>query len=84
VHDIGRAITHKKIIVKHHLEGLLTLDIAKKTSHSEEACERHMKAFNKVRMLHVKKMDVNAIAKTLEMSPFLIKEYLDMQKEEGE
>ncbi len=51
VHDPGRAITHKRIIIRLYLEGYLTPEIAKRTKHSEEACDRYIRAFNKVRML---------------------------------
>ena len=51
VHDLGRAITHKRIIIGLYLEGYLTPEIARRTKHSEEACDRYIRAFNKVRML---------------------------------
>jgi predicted transcriptional regulator len=84
VHDIGRAITHKKVIIRYHLEGYLVPEIAKKTQHSEEACERYIKAFNKVCMLYRRGMDVDSIAKTLEMSPYSVREYLAILKEHEE
>ena len=31
VHDLGRAITHKRIIIRLYLEGYLTPEIAKRT-----------------------------------------------------
>jgi hypothetical protein len=77
VHDIGRAITHKRIIIRDYLRGYLPPEIAKRTDHSEAAVERYIKAFNKVKMLS-KKMDLKNIAKTLEMSEFLVNEYLEL------
>jgi predicted transcriptional regulator len=70
VHDIGRAITHKKVVIKHYLNGLYTPEIAKQVKHSEEACERYIRAFNKIRMLYERGVDLYTIAKTLEMSPY--------------
>jgi len=80
VHDIGRAVTHKRIIVRHYLQGRLVPDIARMTGHSEEAVERYIKAFNKVRMLKGR-LKVKGISRTLEMSEYLVKEYLEILDE---
>ena len=81
VHDLGRAITHKRIIIRLYLEGYLTPEIARRTKHSEEACDRYIRAFNKVRMLADRNMSVEEIARTLEMSSFTVKEYLNIYSE---
>ncbi len=75
VHDIGRAITHKRIIILLYLKGHLTPEISRKTNHSETAVERYIKAFKKVRMLR-DKLDLKNLCSTLEMSEYLAKEYL--------
>jgi DNA-binding CsgD family transcriptional regulator len=80
VHDIGRAITHKRIIIREYLRGYLPPEIASRTSHSEAAVERYIKAFNKVKMLS-KKMDLKHIARTLDMSEYLVNEYLELLEE---
>ena len=80
VHDIGRAVTHEKIIVSLYLQGYLVPDIARKTNHSETAVDRYIKAFNKVRMLK-DRMDLKDVSMTLEMSEYLIKEYLEILNE---
>ena len=41
------------------------------TGHSDEAVDRYIRAFSKVRM-PVGKMDVMGISRTLEMSQFLV------------
>jgi hypothetical protein len=51
VHDIGRAITHKRIIIRLYLQGLLVPEIVRRTDHSEEVMCRYIKAFEKVRMV---------------------------------
>ena len=81
IHDLGRAITHKRIIIRLYLDGYLTPEIARMTKHSEEACDRYIRAFNKVRMLADRKMSAEEIAITLEMSSFLVREYLDIYDE---
>ena len=74
VHDIGRAVTHKRIIVRLYMEGRLVPEIARMTNHSEEAVNRYIKAFNKVRMLK-DRLGIDEIIRTLEMSNYLVKEY---------
>ena len=76
-----RAITHKRIIIRLYLDGYLTPEIARRTKHSEEACDRYIRAFNKVRMLADRNMSVEEIARTLEMSSFTVKEYLNTYSE---
>ncbi len=51
------------------------------TKHSEEACDRYIKAFNKVRMLADRNMNAEEVARTLEMSSFTVKEYLSIYTE---
>ena len=80
VHDIGRAITHKRIIIRLYLQGYLVPEIARKTAHSDTAVERYISAFNKVRMLR-DKLDTRDIARTLEMSQYLVNEYLEILDE---
>ena len=41
IHDLGRAITHKKTIIGHFLKNVPTPDIARITGHTEEACDRN-------------------------------------------
>ena len=83
VHDIGRAITHKRIIIRLHKQGYQTPEIARKTSHSQEACDRYIKTYRKVIKLS-RKMNQEEIAQTLELSAALVKEYLDIEKEGNE
>jgi len=80
IHDLGRTFTHKKIIVSYYLDGMLTPDIARRCDHSEEACDRYIRAFNRVRMLS-DRMSAPEIARILEMSPFLVREYLNILEE---
>lgn len=54
IHDIGPSVTHKKVIIAMYLRNIPTPDIARMTQHTEEACDRYIKAFKKVRRLHGK------------------------------
>lgn len=81
VQDIGRATTHKRIIVKLYIEGYFVPEIARKTGHSEDACDRYIRMFNKVKMLNKKGLNGKEIAQTLSVSKQLVKEYLLLIKE---
>jgi Protein of unknown function (DUF1670). len=80
IHDLGRTFTHKRIIVGYYLEGMLTPEIARRCDHSEIACDRYIHAFNRVKMLS-DRMTALEISRILEMSPSLVKEYLNILKD---
>ena len=75
IHDIGPSLTHKKLIVSLFLQNIPTPDISRKTCHTEEACDRYIKAFKKVRTLHGRMAPLE-ISRTLEMSERLVNEYI--------
>lgn len=75
IHDIGPSLTHKKVIIEKFLQGIPTPDISRMTQHTEEACDRYIKAFKKVRMLH-SKMKPLEIARIIGMSERLVNEYI--------
>jgi predicted transcriptional regulator len=80
IHDLGRAITHKKIIIGHFLKNVPTPDISRITGHTPEACDRYIKAYKKVRTLYGS-MNQNEIARTLDMSESVVKEYIAIYEE---
>jgi DNA-binding XRE family transcriptional regulator len=75
IHDIGPSLTHKKVIIEKFIQGIPTPDISRMTQHTEEACDRYIKAFKKVRMLHGK-MKPLEIARIIGMSERLVNEYI--------
>lgn len=75
IHDIGPSLTHKKVIIEKFLQGIPTPDISRMTHHTEEACDRYIKAFKKVKMLHGK-MKPLEIARIIGMSERLVNEYI--------
>jgi hypothetical protein len=81
IHDIGRAMTHKGIIIRLYKQGYQTPEIARKTNHTEEACDRYIKAYKRVEKL-TEKMEPEEIARTLEMGRSLVTEYMSLIKEE--
>ena len=77
IHDIGPSLTHKKVIIEKFLQGIPTPDISRMTQHTEEACDRYIKAFKKVRMLHGKMKPIE-IARIIGMSERLVNEYVEL------
>ena len=80
IHDIGRGITHKKQIVKYFLQGIQTPDIARKTNHSESACDRYIKGYRRVTRLYQDQKSTEFIAEVLSMSRLLVGEYVDLYR----
>jgi hypothetical protein len=81
IHDMGPTLTHKTVIIKQFLQNVPTPEIARRTSHSEEACDRYIKAFKKVRKLFEDGVPPENIASDLEMSLSLVKEYIAIIEE---
>jgi hypothetical protein len=79
VHDLGMSTTHKRIIIRLYLQGYITSEIARITDHSEEAVDRYIRAFEKVRLLSDKSLDY--IHKATGMSKWLIEAYLEILRE---
>jgi hypothetical protein len=52
IHDIGPTLTHKRITIQQFVRNVPTPEIAQKTSHGEDACDRYIKGFKKVLKLH--------------------------------
>jgi len=80
IHDIGPSLTHKKVIVSLFLQNVATPDIARKTCHTQEACDRYIKAFKRVNMLYGT-MTPREISLTLDMSERLVNEYIALIEE---
>lgn len=81
VHDIGRAVTHKKIIIRYYNQGYQTPEIARKTDHTIEACDRYIKAYRRVKKLS-ENMNPAQISQTLGMGTSLVKEYIALIEHE--
>jgi hypothetical protein len=50
----------------------------RRTSHSEEACDRYIKGFKKVLKLHGDGVPAENIASELEMSKSLVRQYVEI------
>jgi hypothetical protein len=81
IHDIGPTLTHKRIIIQQFVRNIPTPEIARRTCHSEEACDRYIKGFKKVQKLFNDGIPVENIAPELEMSKALVREYVAIVQE---
>jgi hypothetical protein len=81
IHDMGPTLTHKRIIIKQFVQNVPTPEIARRTSHSEEACDRYIKGFKKVQKLHRDGVPTENIASELEMSKSLVRQYVEIVEE---
>jgi biotin operon repressor len=75
IHDIGPSLTHKKVIISLFLKNVPTSGISRKTCHTEEAGDRYIQAFKRVKTLYGR-MSLLEISRTLEMSERLVHEYI--------
>ncbi len=81
IHDLGPTLTHKKIIIRQFVRNVPTPEIARRTSHSEEACDRYIKGFKKVQKLCRDGVPTENIASELEMSKSLVRQYVEIIEE---
>jgi len=82
IHDMGGTITHKKIIINYHLRGYLTSEIAKLTNHRPENVDRYIDDFERVLLCVKDGMEIRRIMFYTGLSEHLIKEYIEIIKEE--
>ena len=83
VHDIGRTLTHKRIICrKAYLEGKTTPAIARETYHSPEAVDRYLLDFARVYFATVQRgMSVADTVFAVQRPRYLVQEYVALIKE---
>lgn len=78
VHDIGPSITHKEIIVAKFLQGKISNKIARETNHSQEATDRYLKDYERIKICLKKEMGDDKIAHATKLSPRLVKAYRNL------
>lgn len=83
IHDMGRTLTHKRIICKKHIfEGKTVEQTARETYHSPQAVVRYTNDFKRVRECLKEGWSVERIAYTTGLSKSLTTEYVEMINEE--
>jgi hypothetical protein len=85
VHDMGRTVTHKRIICrKAYLEGKTTDVIARETSHSPEAVDHYLLDFARVYYaLVLRGMSVEEVTFAIQRPRSLVEEYVKLIVEFG-
>jgi hypothetical protein len=79
VHDMGRSVTHKRIICyKRLVEKKTTSQVALETYHSPEEVEYYVQNLRRVLLCHNSGMTEEDIAAATGRSLFLIREYLNL------
>ncbi len=78
IHDIGPSISHKGIIVGRFLRGELPNNVAKATNHSQQAVDRYIKDYERVKICTKQKMEVAMIKSATGMSKKLINKYQEL------
>lgn len=82
LHDVGSGVTHKRIICrKRHLEGKDPAQVARETRHSQQAVDRYLGQYDRVRHCRQQGMDTLQTAHILGCSPALVGEYLKIDDE---
>ena len=78
--DMGPGITHKKIIVELYEQQFSPADIAKRTYHSQEAVDRYIKDYEKVKFLIRRNIDQKDIAHLTGRGKKVIDQYIEVLK----
>ena len=76
--DMGRTLTHKKIVIEMSLGGMTTQEIASRIYHTPEAVDSYLKTFEKLLVLRYYKMPLSAIIRVLGHGSKLIDEHLSI------
>ncbi len=76
VKDMGRAISHRSLIIKEWLQGKEYSDISKKTHHSVGSVKNYVDKFKRVVILMQEEQEVNTISFLVKISSSLTEEYV--------
>ena len=79
IHDKGRTLTHKKIIIeKLFIEQKTVQQTIRETCHSSRAIERYITSFKQILLCHRKGMNIDEIAYSVRKTKKLVHEYLNI------
>ena len=80
VHDLGRGVTHKAEVIRRWLQNESPDKIARAVSHSQDAVDRYIAAFQKVRLLATK-VPISDLPSLAGLSMGLINEYIALLRQ---
>ena len=72
---MGKTLTRKDLIVRLHLQGLTTLEIARKTHHHPQSVDAYLRAFDAVLILTLYGVPTTLAATIMRQGVSLIEEY---------
>lgn len=78
IKDMGRAITHRSLIIEEWLQGKEYSEIARKTHHSVPSVQNYVSKFKRVVALANENFDVNTIGFMVKMSSSLVTTYYSL------
>ena len=81
IKDMGRTLSHRKLIVEKWLQGLEYSGIARQTNHSIDAINNYINKFKQVVVLYLDEYNVNDIAFIIKISAQLVQIYIDLWKQ---
>ena len=74
--DMGRTLTHKKLVIEMALSGMTTKEIADRVYHSAIAVDAYLKTFDKLLILRYYRMPYSAIMRVIGHSRKLIEQHM--------
>jgi hypothetical protein len=78
IKDMGRAITHREMIVRYWLSGMEFSEISRRTNHSIEAIANYVDKFKRVIALAKDNYEIHTIAFFVKISKSLAQQYYDL------
>jgi Protein of unknown function (DUF1670) len=81
VRDMGRAITHRRLIVTLWLQGLEYSEIAQKTCHGVDSVANYVDKFKRCTALFSSGFDLHTVALMVKLSPALTREFQQLHSE---
>ena len=80
IKDMGRAITHREMIVSYWLKGMEFSEISRRTNHSIEAIANYVDKFKQVVALAKDNYEIHTIAFFVKISQALAQQYYDLYR----
>lgn len=78
IKDMGKAITHRVMIVKQWLEGKEFFEISRNTHHSVKSVANYVDKFKRIICLAKDNYEINAISFFVKLSPSLTQKYYEL------
>lgn len=85
LHDMGSTVTHKAAIINKVVIQKKDPSIAaKETNHSQRAVDRYLKDYNRVKTVYEQNQDITFIQLATGIAKHVVKQYIDILKNENE